>query len=44
MCGRFASYKNLNKLKKIFNISNSDFNITQSYNISPTKCYYYIEL
>ena len=35
MCGRFASYKNLNKLKKIFNISNSDFNITQSYNISP---------
>ena len=35
MCGRFASYKNLNKLKKIFNITNSDFNITQSYNISP---------
>ena len=35
MCGRFASYKNLNKLKNIFNISNSDFNITQSYNISP---------
>ena len=35
MCGRFASYKNLNKLKNIFNIINSDFNITQSYNISP---------
>ena len=35
MCGRFASYKNLNKLKNIFNISNSDFNITKSYNISP---------
>ena len=35
MCGRFASYKNLNKLKNIFNVSNSDFNITQSYNISP---------
>ena len=35
MCGRFASYKNLNKLKNIFNICNSDFNTTQSYNISP---------
>ena len=35
MCGRFASYKNLNKLKNIFNITNSDFKITQSYNISP---------
>ena len=35
MCGRFASYKNLNKLKNIFNITNSDFHITQSYNISP---------
>ena len=35
MCGRFASYKYLNKLKNIFNITNSDFNITQSYNISP---------
>jgi len=35
MCGRFASYKNLNKLKNIFNITNSDFNITKSYNISP---------
>ena len=35
MCGRFASYKNLNKLKNIFNITNADFNITQSYNISP---------
>jgi putative SOS response-associated peptidase YedK len=35
MCGRFASYKNLNKLKNIFNITNSDFNITESYNISP---------
>ena len=35
MCGRFTSYKNLNKLKNIFNISNSDFNITKSYNISP---------
>ena len=35
MCGRFASYKNLNKLKNIFNITNSDFNLTQSYNISP---------
>ncbi len=35
MCGRFASYKNLNKLKNIFNIYNSDFNTTQSYNISP---------
>ena len=35
MCGRFASYKNLNKLKNIFNISNSDFNLSQSYNISP---------
>ena len=35
MCGRFASYKNLNKLKNIFNISNSDFNINHSYNISP---------
>ena len=35
MCGRFASYKNLNKLKNIFNISNSDFNLSKSYNISP---------
>ena len=35
MCGRFTSYKNLNKLKSIFNITNSDFNISQSYNISP---------
>ena len=35
MCGRFVSYKNFNKLKSIFNITNSDFNITQSYNISP---------
>ena len=35
MCGRFVSYKNLNKIKNIFNVSNSDFNITQSYNISP---------
>jgi len=35
MCGRFASYKNLNKLKNIFNIYNSDFSTTQSYNISP---------
>ena len=35
MCGRFASYKNLNKLKNIFNIRNSDFSTTQSYNISP---------
>ena len=35
MCGRFASYKNLNKLKKIFNVINSDFNLTQSYNVSP---------
>ena len=35
MCGRFASYKNLNKLKNIFNISNSDFKVTPSYNISP---------
>jgi putative SOS response-associated peptidase YedK len=35
MCGRFASYKNLNKLKNIFNICNSDFSATQSYNISP---------
>ena len=35
MCGRFASYKNLNKLKSIFNISNSDFIDTKSYNISP---------
>jgi len=35
MCGRFTSYKNLNKLKNIFNITNSDFNISQSYNISP---------
>ena len=35
MCGRFASYKNLNKLKNIFNICNSDFKTTQSYNISP---------
>ena len=35
MCGRFASYKNLNKLKNIFNIINSDFNLIQSYNISP---------
>jgi len=24
MCGRFASYKNLNKLKNIFNINNSE--------------------
>jgi len=37
MCGRFASYKNLNKIKNIFNISNSDFNITKSYNISPRQ-------
>ena len=35
MCGRFASYRNLNKLKNIFNICNSDFSTTQSYNISP---------
>ena len=35
MCGRFVSYKNLNKIKNIFNVSNSDFNITKSYNISP---------
>ena len=35
MCGRFASYKNLNKLKNIFNICNSDFSTTQSDNISP---------
>ena len=35
MCGRFASYKNLNKLKNIFDVINSDFNITQSYNVSP---------
>ena len=35
MCGRFASYKNLNKLKNIFNICNSDFDTTLSYNISP---------
>ena len=35
MCGRFASYKNLNKLKNIFSICNSDFSTTQSYNISP---------
>ena len=35
MCGRFASYKNLNKLKNIFNICNSDFSTTLSYNISP---------
>ena len=35
MCGRFASYKNLNKLKNIFGVINSDFNLTQSYNISP---------
>ena len=35
MCGRFASYKNLNRLKNIFNICNSDFSITKSYNISP---------
>ena len=35
MCGRFASYKNLNKLKNIFSVINSDFNLTQSYNISP---------
>ena len=35
MCGRFASYKNLNKLKNIFNIYNFDFNTTKSYNISP---------
>ncbi len=37
MCGRFASYKNLNKLKNIFNICNSDFSTTQSYNISPRQ-------
>ena len=35
MCGRFASYKNLNKLKNIFNISNTDFINNESYNISP---------
>ena len=35
MCGRFASYKNLNKLKDIFNFCNSDFKISPSYNISP---------
>ena len=35
MCGRFASYKNLNKLQNIFNISNTDVKITKSYNISP---------
>ena len=35
MCGRFASYKNLNKLINIFNITNSDFNMSKSYNISP---------
>ena len=35
MCGRFASYKNLNKLKIIFDVINSDFSLTQSYNVSP---------
>ncbi len=35
MCGRFASYKYFNKLKNIFNITNSDFKNTQSFNISP---------
>ena len=35
MCGRFASYKNLNKLKNIFNFNNSDFKISPSFNISP---------
>ena len=35
MCGRFASYKNQNKLKNIFNIINLDFNNNNSYNISP---------
>ena len=35
MCGRFASYKNLNKLKDIFKFYNSDFKISPSYNISP---------
>ena len=37
MCGRFAIYKNLNKLKNIFNITNSDFTNTKSFNISPRQ-------
>ena len=47
MCGRFASFKNLNKLKNIFNFSNSDFKISPSFNISPGQdvniiiCYKY---
>lgn len=35
MCGRFASYKNLEKLKNIFDLKNKTDKILSSYNISP---------
>ena len=35
MCGRFASFKNLKKLKNIFDLNSNNFNVTPSYNISP---------
>jgi len=36
MCGRFASFKNLKKLKNIFDLNSNNFNVTSSYNISPS--------
>ena len=35
MCGRFASYKNLNKLKNIFDLNGKNLKFIYSYNISP---------
>ena len=35
MCGRFASYKNLNKLKNIFDLNKTNYNTVSSYNIAP---------
>jgi len=35
MCGRFASYKNLDKLKNIFDLNKTNYNTDSSYNIAP---------
>jgi len=35
MCGRFATYKNVKRLNKIFELNNKNLNIPPSYNISP---------
>ena len=37
MCGRFASYKNHEKLKNIFDLKNKNDKIFSSYNISPRQ-------